>query len=303
MRCKLPVNHGQSRQREPKPNVHCGRSPAWGAEKPARRTAFTLIELLVVIGILAILAAILLPALTRVRDRAHSICCVSNLKQLQAAWLMYVQDNNDNLPPNITRMANGALEAAPGSWVIGNAQLDSTVTGIKSGLLYKYVGAGIYRCPADRSTVAGRPNLPRFRGYSLNWWLSGISEEQGVGCGPESNCRLSEPVPALPEDKNKYSQLLAFGPGRIFAFIDEQEQSIDDGAMMVPIDMYGRVDQWWDLPSDRHNLGCNLSFADGHVNRWHWKSPKKFQGHHQHTANPLDDEDLYRLKASSVTNP
>ena len=60
----------------------------------------------------------------------------------------------------------------------------------------------------------------------------------------------------------------------------------------------GKRDRWWDLPADRHARGCNLAFADGHIEHWRWKARKVFTGRGQDIGGLEDRKDFERLQAT-----
>ncbi len=91
-----------------------------------------MIEILVVIAVIAILAALLLPAISAAKNKAQSIACLNNVKQLQTGWLMYVNDNNDRVPPNKSALVQGTWRSSPDSWIrTSNAPYDATFDNIK----------------------------------------------------------------------------------------------------------------------------------------------------------------------------
>lgn len=261
-------------------------------------SGFTLIELLMVIAIIGVLAALLLPAIAKAKGQAQSMACISNLKQLQLGWLTYVHANNDELPPN-NSVKNGWIQTGVSnewgnSWVWGNAKTDRTSSNIEHGLLFPLVGSAVvYRCPTDRSKVIcipgqrekRSPGLRRFRNYSASSWLN-VHLQSGT---------IEQGVNDSDRNLRKLSQMINRPPGSIFVFIDEHEQSIGDGVFGMPYS-----GGWWgaSMPADRHNQGCNLSFADGHVKYYHWRSPKRgmAEGDIQRTANAGDLADLEWLQ-------
>ena len=137
------------------------------------RRAFTLIELLMVIAIIAILAALLLPVLSKTKLNAQQIDCLNNQRQLQAGWLMYVHEQNDALPLNAGEVAiYSPYASTTNSWVVGDVTVSADLSFIRQGSIFPYVNnPGVYHCPSDHSTVDDT-NALRTRSYSMDYYLA-----------------------------------------------------------------------------------------------------------------------------------
>ena len=239
-------------------------------------SGFTLIELLVVIALIAILAALLLPALSKARERAQGIACLNNTRQLALAWMLYADDHNGHLAYNLGGDAR-RLTLAPRTnlnWVNGilTWELDNdntnTATLTQASLgSYANRNASLYRCPSDHVLSSIQRNAGwsgRVRSYSMNAMVGDAGDLTASG----SN--LNNPgyvqffsLAAIPQ------------PSEIFVFLDEHPDSINDGYFLNRANY--NYNEWIDLPASYHNGSAALAFADGHseIHRWQSASTRK----------------------------
>lgn len=236
-----------------------------------RRRAFTLIELLVVIAIIAMLAGLLLPGLARARQRAHAVLCLNNLKQLHLGWFQYAEEHG-KVPPNDDYGLGNPRHSWAGNVMSYEEVVQAPITESTNvavlfqstnGRIGPYVGApGPYRCPSDKSYVIlqGKRHA-RVRSYSMNMFIG------------ESTRR--------PDGRLRYyyrmDDFTVPGPADTFVFLDEHEDSINDGYFLLAYDPTRSATGWNDVPGSRHQRGCQLAFADGHVAQYRWRDPRTVQ--------------------------
>jgi len=203
-----------------------------------RTRAFTLIELLVVIAVIAVLMAILMPALGRAREQGKRISCLSNVKQLTMAWILYA-DANDDL------VVSASPDMTSDAWVMyeDNATEERRRELIRLGALYPYCpDVKSFRCPTG------------VRGEVVTYAL------------PDS----MNGYPGIPgtEKLMVYRRSQVKRASERIVFLDEGRLSPNSWTL------HYQEERWWDQITARHGDGTNFSFADGHSEYWKWKDPR-----------------------------
>ncbi len=237
-----------------------------------KNKGFTLVELLVVIAIIALLMAVLLPALNKARRATKRVVCMSNMKQLLTAWMSYAEQNDGKLVNGGQGTGNSPFPTEPYwctsfnnppndggyDWNIGvidgvdyytfgmstytSLTYDQRVEKLKKGALYRYVqNPKVYRCPEALKIVHRTYVMPP----SMNAHSSGITEGQVFK-------RMAE--------IKKSAQKMVF--------IEEKIMTPD--AMQICANS-PEWEQYPDWPGLMHENGTTIGFADGHGEYWRWQ--------------------------------
>jgi prepilin-type processing-associated H-X9-DG protein len=260
----------------------------------------------VVIAIIAILMAILMPALHRAREQGQRAACLSNLKQLGLAWILYADENDGNIVNGAAgwdRGPNDERHPNERPWVgqcwaanyQNGAQLSEQdqIAGIQAGALWPYCPQiDLFSCPSGYrgellayAIVHSMNGNPPEGTYRTVGGKRAPKSEDGIWLWVKNRMQIHHPAPAYR-----------------MVFIDE------GWATPYSYAVHYVQERWWDDPTVRHGDGTNVSFADGHSEYWKWRGidtiklgrerdrshPGQFQ-----PETPEGFQDLYRLQEAT----
>jgi prepilin-type N-terminal cleavage/methylation domain-containing protein/prepilin-type processing-associated H-X9-DG protein len=229
------------------------------------KRGFTLIELLVVVAIIALLVAILLPALQRARDQTRTSVCLANLKQLSLAFVMYADEGDDIVASSMTdsrdcwvdwpQYDNGRHLSRQQRDTIQH--LDFHLNGIRNGTLYPFLDVvEVYHCPSDRrSTYDPEGGALAYRTYSMPNCMNG-DEGWEIDIGGE---KVTSKLTQIERPAEKY------------VFVEESDPR---GINMNSWVMYLDREKWIDPLTIWHNKRSTLGFADGHAEVHTWSDSR-----------------------------
>jgi prepilin-type processing-associated H-X9-DG protein len=223
---------------------------------------------------LGLLAAVQLASVVDARSAGDRAVCLDNLRQLSRAWILYAEENRGAFAGNLD--GGSLLSRTNETWAVG--WLDQFVASPDNtnwaALMRSQLGPyarshRIYRCPADNSlgAIPNGPRQPRVRSVSMNCYVG----------------QRSAPYTSGYRQFRSVNEITEFPPAELFVFIDEREDSINDGAFFINMEGFDppnpNVYVILDYPADRHNRSGALSFADGHAEIWRWKDPRTAPPH------------------------
>ncbi len=261
------------------------------------RKGFTLIELLVVIAIIAILLAILMPALNRVKEQGKRAGCLANLKQLQLSWGMYADENDDRIVNGEAYGGGDGTAPIPTSgihqgeqWWTGddvgdfwngiNLAQPVQERAIKAGALFSYCkNVKLYRCPTG---VRGE-----MRTYTITDAMNGLRRD-GTYSGNVGK-RVDRTVLWV----KRRGEISVPGPANRIVFLDEGRITPDSYATHYV------NERWWDPPFVRHGDGTNVSFADGHADYWKYMGSKTLETGKLAAVSGLNASNLHQMQPVS----
>jgi len=233
-----------------------------------RRRGFTLIELLVVIAIIAILASMLLPVLSRSKQKAAQAKCTSNLRQLSFGTLMYIDDARGTFPGPGSRATYGYHPEDWIYWRLSPAYPNVQKSPITAGL--GVINSNMFRCPMDRDDTARLAQYGTIGSdpgpYMYSYTMTSYDLENTFNPGVTS--LFVGPVNGAKAYLFKLGGVL--GPTHKIMLVEEQtshspSESYEPGNSATSLIDDGRFQATGDSISIRHNKRGNVVFVDGHV--------------------------------------